>query len=154
LLCKNRHEPIRFTPEPSKSYYAYEGTRLRTSHRHCGQSIFFEFLVTVPLHSKLCFGAAPIIVPDGQRGNNPESYLNTTILHENAITFSSSRIVFQGGNHVRFQRKNSFHSFVLPHCSTDLASRGCDSGWGGDTCQNPKSALRKRGSEHFSRADS
>jgi hypothetical protein len=45
-------------------------------------------------------------------GDNPESYLNTTILQENAITFSSSRIVSQG-DHVRFQRKNSFHSFIF-----------------------------------------
>jgi hypothetical protein len=62
---------------------------------------FFEFSVTDPPHKEAPLAAA-IIVPDGKGGNNP-------------------RIISE---YYDFHRKTSFHSFILPICSADIASRG------------------------------
>jgi hypothetical protein len=65
-----------------------------------------------------------------------------------------------GGNNLRikaeyydFYRKTSFHSFIFPTCSSDIALRGMQQQQGCKAeCQKPPGALQKLVYEHFFRA--
>jgi hypothetical protein len=75
--------------------------RLRASPRHGGR----EFFLMSPIRrGGAPSGAVAIIIPDGERGNNPASYLNTTIF-----------IGKIGSGKMHEKNLNAQQEFLAPH---------------------------------------